>query len=536
MSDVVYALSSVVPPDELEETMAKISASRFPQFELLSTLNGGRNRFIDPNATFKLNISKNFRVPMRFSCCRAKTPMKIMDAKVFALKQFMDTRGNAISPFDILRVARNGFLTSPQVREFITVNSWGSGLRPSQVFPELSNPISKGTFMSTKDHSYTKLRYSMGRPAYDGARPSEACLLNRDWNVVDQESKDNRRYVMTDDEEVWVDEMFENEDENSQMDQRICRNLNVIRMLMSSVNAGFMSPMVLSELRAIYGPAGALMVSLLEKAPKIAYPIVRRRLEQRFHELFAMKVERSAHWGQVWSKGRMKRRVMYQTPLREQPDMAFFANFPDGPITYKVENTHLLSYFIDKICENKEFENASDFKDAVRKVLTRLREPATKNEDVSLEFLTIVCLGAQLVKLVGELDVIDAESLSGVRIASDLGLTTPGEHGYTRVMLALTKSVFRKGKRKNMEMPSMLFDMNSGQTSLIELTASLFWKAVKLYVENKDEIRVAILEYGGGSVAPFMRGPTSEAPWKRARLNLEYLVQNGKSDRRGPRA
>ena len=414
MTDLLQALSASVPRERLCETMQAISTSRFPQFDFLCTLNGGRRNFLRPNPSLKIQMAKSFRVPMRLSCARAKRETKIMDPKVFALNKFLSLRGNPTSPFDVLRVARNGVLTQDQVEEFVLVNAWGGGLLTSRVFAEISNPLSKGVLMTAKDHSYTKVKYPVGMPSCEGVR-----------------------------------QMFDIEDNNNQLDQQICRNLNVIRMLRDCQSAGVLSPMVMSELRAIYGQSGSLMVSLLDRVPAIAYPVVRKRLEQRFCELFATKVDRSAFWGQVWSKGRMKRRVMYQKGVKDQVvSSGLFACFPQEPIAFPVEHTHLLSLFIDKICADKDPEKADDLKQAVRKILVCLREPTVKEMSVSFPFLTAACLGAQLIKLVAEMKVIDDASLSGVRIAGELGLTKPHEHGFAKIMLCLTKSVFRKGKRK----------------------------------------------------------------------------------------
>ena len=532
MSDLLQALSASVPRERLCETMQAISTSRFPQFDFLCTLNGGRDNFLRPNPSLKVQMAKSFRVPMRLSCARAKRETKIMDPKVFALNKFLNIRGNPTSPFDVIRVARNGVLTQDQVEEFVLVNAWGGGLLTSRVFAEISNPLSKGVLMSAKDHSYTKVKYPAGMPSCEGVRPSEACLFNREWNVVDQMTKDNRRYVPTDDEEVWIEEMFDIEDDNNQLDQQICRNLNVIRMLRDCQSAGMLSPMVMSELRAIYGPSGSLMVSLLDRVPAIAYPVVRKRLEKRFCELFATKVDRSAFWGQVWSKGRMKRRVMYQKAVKDQVVSSMYGCFPQEPIVFPVEHTHLLSYFIDKICADKDPEKADDLKEGVRKILVCLREPSVKEMSVSFPFLTAVCLGAQLIKLVSEMKVIDEASLSGVRIAGELGLTKPHEHGFAKIMLCLTKSVFRKGKRKDMEIPSLLFDLESTSIPLVEQTASLFWKSMKAYVENQDDVEIAVLRHGAGSVEPLMQiGDKLE----KAQLNLDYLI-SGKPERRGPRS
>lgn len=199
----------------------------------------------------------------------------------------------------------------------------------------------------------------------------------------------------------------------------IDRNRAALRELLK----GRLGPTLLGELRQIYGDDGeaAVILSLLERSPETVGPIIIRRLEKRYVGLVSEKLGLTAKLA-----GRLEAQI-----IKKAADSRHQIHLRGGPISFRVEDTCLLTTFIDEVLSRTQPENSDRIRECGRDIVAEMR---TIGEDVvtrTTSHVMATCIGASLLSLLQhpDIDRPDARPVNivAVLIASDRQMDAASE-------------------------------------------------------------------------------------------------------------
>lgn len=175
-------------------------------------------------------------------------------------------------------------------------------------FPKCSDPkyfriFINGSQLSSpqadieKVHSFTRHQFNFGYPFQTGASALDKSVINNEWDSTQEpkefssENKYNPAFY-----KLRMD-IGGKEDQLTDIDIRYSRNQRIFRQFYSGFNFVVFNEVLAEELEAIYHNRGHYMLQLLKQYPKIVFPIVYKRIDERRKELFIEKFENQIAMG-----------------------------------------------------------------------------------------------------------------------------------------------------------------------------------------------------------------------------------------------
>ena len=335
----------------------------------------------------------------------------------------------------------------------------------------------------------------IGLPKCSGQIESEKDVLNNYWVSTgsddDKTAGENREIAQ-------VSDVVQNsEDQGNELDVMITQNKNVYRLLrMNGPKAAGFSIIVAQELEYIFPKAGYFVQTLLEKCPNSIYPIVLRKLRERYISLFKQKFETITKISQVLENQLPILRSQYTKP----PKIGAQSNpIWVSKIEYDQLSVPMFANFILESMKN-EHKYTDAMKSAVDKLVSQLRTPnhyiLSYSHAISLLFF------AHFMNEVKGIHIVDELESKSVRTAIEIGVTKKNLHGMERI-LSLISKIFT-GQRKSEAMHHIAGLMSNVSTNEAARIASIGYSLVNLiysFANENNSVSFVKLDVAGNTIS-----------------------------------
>jgi hypothetical protein len=453
-----------------------------------------------------------YRIPLAISNETVSRRRKTRDADdrpdfLKAILAFFQVQGVAINWGDVVSLPNTRDLFSPErYHQIIALLSWRSHPSPRSIFSSLRLGISCGRKTNTRIWSYTKVDFPVGRPMTSGRRREDRRHLNDLWVACEYQCDDSRKRTCSNISQVSSDlEQIEND--QAALDTQIVRNRNALRHFLTCGNPpGFPSQMIHQELTSVYGVHGPLLLEFLLIRPAIVFPIILRRLRERYRALCIQKLRCQSRLAVELGKLLPRQSVKHQPIPGPREEVIEFSMLGLQPTSYRVEDTRFLTEFFDfleEVAWKHQSSGLSRFESCVvcvRDIVGDLRSQRLLNKASPYAVALLVC--ATLLK---KLEICaDVDAADGVSLAIPLaiGLTHPGLHGHLRLLrIAAESIVTRRWADGVTEISGMFPNINLSQAAVLLRTFDLTWKCVANAVSAPTDLPGAItINIGAGVV------------------------------------
>lgn len=494
---LINRLRESIHEGELRNRMIDVVQSDCPGYEYCKLVSGPAGKFKLGSLPNGFSISNSFRVPMRLKKRRVE---KARDIRMNRIVQFLEMRSNPATTADIVELYERGQLpfSEEEFEEFINSDYARPWRIKDRNLTMYSNPVSTGRVANESENSYNKVEYPFGYPARSGLRPHEVSLLNVSMASTDQEVPDKDRVVrMNIHEMLWENMFFDVEDVAVNMDQERIRNFNVLKQLLSSTSGIITSQVLLDHLRTIYHNKAPLMALLLEKVPEIARPVILRRVEEKYKQIFSNHAQNSPALAEKWEVGRVQYRALYQEDgtIKDKVDI----DISSEEIVFSASRVYLLSKYVDYVFEhNKQELNKKEIHESLWAVLSELRNSSHRSVKMTMGLATAVCLGARFVQELENCEVVDDANSYSVKLAVELGFTKREKHGYERILYLLAEWYTNPNHKSALvEVCGLLSDVNARhKISTITVLGKLFYRSLIYLAKTKRESEVEFINVG----------------------------------------
>lgn len=429
-------------------------------------------------------ISKNFKVS-GVSVFRKKappTPIQCADHEVLNLVyRFVSMRSNPVRLSDILPLLRKfQLLDEPRIRDFCRRLTWAAEPHPKPILNSLKVPLTVGTETSQKIKSYSRIEYPLGYPPCAGQSPNDFKLTNNDWVICPFQNQDVRRRNFLPIVQV-NDDLKAVENDNCILNVELCRANNVLKyFILKGPTTGYDSQIVHTEMVAIYGKRGPMMLQLLADYPTIVYPKIVARLRQRVKSLFERKLQMQPRWTMTLEKVLPQQQRKYLGVLFAEDEHSTIFAVGRDPIKYKLENTFIIAKLVESYesaffdLYQTRFPDADNILNVSKSIISELRS----NQEIKATFMhaAALCSAARFVCFFGDPQKFDDAENANIKIPVEIGITRQQFHGYMRCLRIVAETHITRryqdaaqemtGIVGNMELPEALRIIRAGELLL----------------------------------------------------------------------
>ncbi|KAH0792130.1 hypothetical protein GPJ56_003929 [Histomonas meleagridis] len=391
------------------------------------------------------------------------------------------------------------------LRKFCQLLQYSSAKFPGLIFDPLNIPITIGWKTNSREGSYTKLEYPIGKPLKTGQSKNDGSVCNYDWIACEYQSDDSRKHTAI---IPQVNESLEEiEDRHCMLDIEIVRNSNALRYFMTNGadSTAFSSPMIQLEMCAIYGNGGTLILETYSQNPNLVHPIIVNRLIERAIQLRKEKLQMMSRWSMNLEKVLPAQRAKYMTFAHFKKEITEFSEIGSKPIVYDASLAYLLDELVNVYCELIEGRDLSEFnalKEVVSKIIVDLRKPPNSEPfPATFSYCTSLCTGAMILSEIGFAREMDSRANKGVRIPLEIGITKRDMHGHRRMIRVMAETIIKKKWSDGIrELAGQLLPINLDKALLIIRTGHLFIKCLDTCIQNEFEPNIALCTVRNGVV------------------------------------
>ncbi|KAH0792588.1 hypothetical protein GPJ56_003422 [Histomonas meleagridis] len=385
-------------------------------------------------------INCNFNVPAHLSYYPYQIP-NVSTSMQDYLYDFLNLPGNPVSNADIIKhFEDDNTFAEDDIQDFVKFHSYDFNVRPITVFAETSNPDSCGEIGIEKIGSYSDKSYMIGLPKCSGQSEYEKDVLNNYW--VSTGSDDARNPSENKEIAQVSDDVQDSENDGNELDVMITQNKNVYRLLRShGPKAARLSIIVANELNYIFPKAGFFVQTLLEKCPDKIYPIVLRKLRERYISLFIQKINKVPQITKVLESQLPTLRSQYVKPPKVGPQLN-----PIWISTIEYDQRYISFYakFIEDAM-NYEHKYNDNIKASIDKMISQLRTP--NHYKLSYYHAISLLLLAYFMNEIQQLHILDNIDNKSISIAVEIGVTKKNLHGIQKILSVISRMF--SGQRKS---------------------------------------------------------------------------------------
>ena len=439
--------------------------------------------------------------PAVTTICTHNNPPAFLNNLLIHIRNFLAIPGNPFQPIEVIQVLKeNGYSLPPNlIDQLFNQNVYKDSLSRLRRLNRHKKSESQEDLSTDQTSSSIQPDSSNTPPNCSGRKPRMLPILNYHEQSHEQNSSDPNKSKKANIPQV-TDKMETIEDDCSELDVKITRNKNVYRKLkLYGYEYAIRSPMLLEELKEIYGERGWIFIALMPLRPDLILSKILTHLKERMIDLYIEKVSRMMEFATKFESVVPTQRVIYQLSSFERINQTEIEQLKCEKLQYPINQVHLLHNFLSIVKSNISSENPElDFSSlkldsCFQTILSELRSPSSSSILMTYYHAFSIYTAALFLTKVCSTNVIDSVEGSNVKMAIELGLTEFSQHGYQKIVNVAANSIYQKKTKMNcgepeteasMEISGRFFEIDAEKSNEIVQLARLFFTTLVRFSEE----------------------------------------------------